>query len=482
MFRHRRAVFSVFFGIMLCTVAYLLIATPKYESVAQLIVRFGDRSVPEVSRTPATEVTQQDRHEIVMANAAMLNSHDLAQQTIEAIGLGTIYPDIVEDPPTRWTPMDEGVKEFLKALSVDVGTQDNIITVSFMHPDKQLAHDIVQKLISLYIAQQSQVYQNGQSKFMAGEVKDASGRLNKAQAELEAFKGKWRITDYDQEVQDLLSQRGDVDTSLRTAEASLELARAKQKDLDQLIKQVPKSQAEPAGGEKYRSIDDAESKLADLRTKQSQMLATYSPSSPALAALNASIARAQADVNERRAEVNGRNSSSPNTVYQTLQTDYLRTQADADSNAEPVKILTGQLQEIDQRLKDLQQNRGEYNNLVREQQIAEETYHTLSTQYEDARVKDNLNQQNISPASIISQPTLPFKSARPRKAITLAASLFAATILAVAIALFLEARNDRFVTAEQVALIMDLPVLASFDRRERPLVRGLLTSSSGAPQ
>ena len=105
LFKHKRAVLAVFFGVVLSGVAYLLIAEPKYESVAQLIVRFGDRSIPEVARTPTTEMTPSDRHEIVLAHAAMLGSHDLAQKTIEAFGLQTVYPDIVEDPPTRWTPM-----------------------------------------------------------------------------------------------------------------------------------------------------------------------------------------------------------------------------------------------------------------------------------------------------------------------------------------------------------------------------------------
>src|SRR6185437_2500712 len=80
LFKHRRAVLTVFLTVVLSAVAYLLIATPKYESMAELIVRFGDRSIPEVNRTPQTELTPSDRHEIVLAHAAMLSSHDLAEQ------------------------------------------------------------------------------------------------------------------------------------------------------------------------------------------------------------------------------------------------------------------------------------------------------------------------------------------------------------------------------------------------------------------
>jgi len=475
LFRHKRAVLTVFFGIVLAGAAYLALATPNYQSVAQLVVLFGDRSIPDVSHQQVTELTPADRHEIVLAHAAMLDSHDLAEETISSFGIGTLYPAIVANPPTRWTQMDEAVKQFGGKLSVDVGTQDNIITVSFMHPDKKLAHDVVRKLIELYIAQQTKIYQNPQSDFMAKEVKDADARLNRAQTALEQFKGKWRITDYDQEVQDLLQQRGDVDSSLQTARANLEQAQHKQKDIEQLIKHVPTMQPETAGGEKYRSIDDAEARLADLKSKQSQMLATYSPNSPALAQLNAAIRTAEEEAAARRAEVNGRSASAANVVHQTLQTDYLRTSAEAESNAQPVRILTEQLQGIDQRLGDLQQNRGTYNDLVREQQIAEEAYKTLSTQYTDARIKDNLNRQRISPATVISQPTMPYRAARPRKLVTAVACVCAAVILALATGLALEARDDKFTTAEQVAYLLDVPVLASFEQRRNPPLRGLLS-------
>ena len=475
LFKHRRAVLTVFFTVVLGGLAYLLIAEPKYESVAELIVRFGDRSIPEVNRTPQIELTPSDRHEIVLAHAAMLGSHDLAQQTIEAFGLDKVYPDIVDDPPTRWSPMDEGVKRFLDKLSVEVGTLDNIITVSYLHPDKKLSHDIVQKLIELYIAQQTRIYQNPESDFMNNEVKGAGDRLAKAQAELEQFKGQWQITDYDQEVTDLLKQRGDVDTALRGAQASLGQAQHRQKDITQLIKSVPATQPEPAGGEKYRSVDDAETRLADLKTRQSQMLATYSPNSTALASLNAQIKTAEAEASARRGEVNNRSASNANVVYQSLQTDLLRTSADAESNAEPVRVLMDQMQSITTRLTDLQRNRGQFDNLIREQQIAESTYRSLSGQYEDARVKDSLNKQRISPAALLSEPTYPYKTARPRKLITIAASIFGGMILAVGAALFLEAKDDRFSSAEQVAFLLELPVLASLERPQQPLVRGLLS-------
>ncbi|MTK64685.1 MAG: hypothetical protein F8N15_09230 [Methanobacterium sp.] len=455
----------VLVSVLFVAVSYLIFTQSKYESVAELVVTFGGRSTPEVNRAPTTELTPSDRREIVLSHAALLNSHDLARAVIEAFGIAAVYPRIVAEPPSRGTPMDEAVKTFLADLSVEVGAQDNIITLSLRHPDRRLAPKLVQKLIDLYVERQTDIYHNPHEEFLAREVQQVGARLAAAQSALEQFKGQWHITDYDKEVEDLLSQRGDLDTDLHAAKANLAQSQQRQKELQQLMRRVPEKLPESASSEKYRALDDARSRLADLHTKRSQMLATYAPNSPALASLNAGIATAEAEVTARSAELNNRSTTVPNTVYQTLQTDYLRTNAEAESNIQPVQVLTEQVAAIDNRLHTLQQNRGMLANLQREHQIAEEAYRTLSLQYADARVRGNLNDQRISPAVVISAPTEPYKTVRPRKFITLVASLFGGALLATATALLREAFNDRFTTAEQVALLLDLPVLASLEQQ-----------------
>lgn len=474
LFRHKLAVTLTFLAVMLSGVAYLVTAAPKYESVAKMIVRFGDRSIPDVNRKPASETTPSDRREIVLSNAEILKSHDLERAAIEKLGLGVIYPGILEDPPTRWAPMDEGIRTLDQNLSVEVGMQNNVISVSILHPDKELAPRILETLIGLYVARETTVYQNPQRDFLAQEAKQAAARLDQTQTALQQFKNRWRITDYDQEVQDLLKQRGDVDTNLQAARGNLAQAKERKADLAKLLQTIPKNIPAPTS-EKYRSVDDAAARLADLQAKRSQMLATYNAGSPALATIEAGVATAQADFNARRRELRNRGLANVNTVYQTVQTDFVRASADAQGYAEPVRVLGAQLTAIDQRLADLQGNRSTYDDLVRELEIAESTYKTLSTQFEDARVKESLNERLISPATIISQPTFPYRPARPRKLVTALACSFAAILLATGVALVLEALDDRFATAAQVAYALDLPVLAVFDRTERSPVRKLIT-------
>lgn len=480
LFRHRGPALLVFLAVFLAGLGYVLLKTPEYRSTAQLVVRFGDRSVPDVDRSQATEMTPADRREIVLAHAAMLASPDLAQATIKKIGLARLYPDIAAHPPSAWSAMDEATRVFSRKMSVDVGSQDNIITISFLSPDRKLAAEVVEKLIGIYVGHEASVYQNPEQPFLQKEVQQAGARLAAAQAALGKFTARWQITNYDQEIINLLKQRGDVDINLRNAQASLALAQNRAHDVARVMRGIPARQAEAASGEKYRALDDAKTQLGTLKLKRSQMLATYAPGSPALVTLNAGIADAEAQVRAREQELASRSSNAPNTVYQSLQTDYLRNAADAQSNSGPVKVLSDQLAGIDQRLKDLQANRGAYDDLARARQIAEDTYKALSQKYEDARVKTSLNAEGISPASVISKPTLPYRPDKPRKLMILAVCLVCGMIMAGATALLAEAMNNRFSTAEQVAVFLDLPVIASIERDQRHVGSNLLGYGSSS--
>jgi uncharacterized protein involved in exopolysaccharide biosynthesis len=479
LFKHRRMVLGIFGTVLFLGLSYLLLAQRKYESTSELVVKFNNRSVADVDRTQVTELTPSDRREIVLSHSEILSSPDLAAAAIRAIGLENVYPDIDMDTSDGRDPMNDAVQRFSNNLFVNVGAQDNVITVSFLHPKKEMAQKVLQTLIGLYNGQQTVVYHDPHSDFLKGEVADANKRLDAAQKSLADFQGQWRISNYDDEIEELLKQRGDVDSSLHTARANLELARHKQADLDKLLRTVPKTMPEPAGGEKYRSLDDAHTRLADLENKRSQMLATYRADAPALKTLNEGIANARAEVESRKRDLDRRSSSNSNVVYQTIQTDLLRASADATSNAEPVQVLTEQRNAIDQRLSELRNSRSQYDNLVRERGLAEDIYKSLSTQYEDARVKDSLNKERISSAAIISQPSLPYKSARPRKMVTLLASLFAGAILAVAAAMLRESMDDRITTPEQLEGILGLPVLSTLGYRRRTYTR-LLASPETA--
>ena len=94
-------------------------------------------------------------------------------------------------------------------------------------------------------------------------------------------------------------------------------------------------------------------------------------------------------------------------VYQNIKTDYLRAAAAAASTRQPEQVLAQQLDQINRRITDLENDQNQYDNLTRAVQIQSDTYRTLAIRFETARVEANRNAQNISAAVMISPPVVP---------------------------------------------------------------------------
>ena len=178
--------------------------------------------------------------------------------------------------------------------------------------------------------------------------------------------------------------------------------------------------------------------------------------------LDAQIASLSAAAKSRAGEARGRSATQPNTVYQSIKTDYLRAAAEASSARQPADVLTQQLAQINARLTDLETLRNQNDDLTRAVQIQNDTYKTLAIRYETARVEANRNAQKISAAVVIAAPTVGQQPARPRRKLVALATLLAAVVLGCGSVLAVEGLDDRFRTPRDVTRILRLPVLATF--------------------
>jgi uncharacterized protein involved in exopolysaccharide biosynthesis len=237
----------------------------------------------------------------------------------------------------------------------------------------------------------------------------------------------------------------------------------KQQDaLQQLLGSVPQNVTSSAMGGQYQAADSAESQLDALRAKRSQLASTYRPGSEVFQQLDAQISSLSAAVGARNNEARSRSVSQPNVVYQNIKTDYLRAAATAASARQPEQVLAQQLDQINRRISELENDQNQYDNLTRAVQILSDTYRTLAIRYETARVEANRNAQNISAAVIISAPVMPNSPARPRRKLIAAATLLVALLSGIAAVLAVEAFDDRLNSPRDVTRLLRLPVLATF--------------------
>ncbi len=465
-FRRKLVVATTFLIVVGSAVAYILYATPLYRSDATLLVRFGASLVPSIgSRESAPQqLASNERREILNSDGELLKSTDLIRSVIDKIGLAALYPKIAATPDSDQLKLGSAQQSFTGDLVVDVSATSDAINLSYLNHDPKLARQATQMLIDTYLDHEAKVYSDPQLSFMQSEREQASQRLDQARAALAGFKDKNQISDLPQQVSQALLQRSNIVGQLQSNQAHFVLAEKRQTALATLLAKVPANVSSQAGSEKYRSVDDTQAKLAELQSKQQQMLSTFQPSSRILGQLQAGIASLQSAQHHAQADARSRDASQPNVVYQNIQTDYLRAVADADSAREPIAVLRQQLADTDQRLALLERSRNPLDDLTRRSQIAEDAYKALAERFEEARVGSSRNAQKISSTAVITMPSMPEIPARPRKKIVLAGSLVAGLILGFGLALLLEGLDDRIYAPREAAATLRLPILATFGK------------------
>ena len=91
--------------------------------------------------------------------------------------------------------MDEALKAFASDMLVDVGLQSDVITLSFLNPDPQVAHAVVQSMLDHFFSQEAVIYANPQLQFSQDEAKRAQEKLAAAQKALSQFRQANKISD-----------------------------------------------------------------------------------------------------------------------------------------------------------------------------------------------------------------------------------------------------------------------------------------------
>jgi uncharacterized protein involved in exopolysaccharide biosynthesis len=451
--------------VFLCGGLYLLLAKPLYLSNASLVLHF-ESQVPDIdrSRTPSQMQGSNEHREVLYSDADILRSPDLAREVIDKVGLARLYPEIAAQPLTPEHKLDAAVKAFSADRVVDVGLQSDVLNLSYLSPNATVARDGLQTLVDQFFAREAEVYANPQLTFAEAEASGAKAKLADAQKALAEFKARYQISDLQQQVQQFIGSRTDVESRLRIAEGRAKEAEDRQNALKQLLDSVPENVTSSAPGEQYRTVDDIESRLEQLRAKRSEMSINYLPNSDLLKPIDAQIAALTAAAKTRNTEAKSRTSSQPNVVFQNIKTDYLRSVAEADSARQPRDVLADQLNQINRRLDALEDQRNHYDDLTRAVQMQNDTYRALAIRYETARFEANRNAQKISAAVVISAPMVPATPARPRRKLVALATVAAALVAGIACVLMVEAIDDRLRSPRDVRRVLRIPVLATFAR------------------
>jgi polysaccharide biosynthesis transport protein len=471
LFRHKWKIISCAMAGIAAAAGFYFLSPPVYESQAKLLVRYVvDRSAVDVldskEKTPGTP-----SEGVILSEAEILTSSDLATQVAEAVGVNRLAP--------RGTRADAAAR-ISQGLKVTALKDTNIISVRYQDEDPKLAMQVLQELVNRYFDKHLEVHRSaGAFAIVARQTDQLRTELNQTDEQLKQLKAKAGITSLAESTTAIATELTKDQEDLDSSEAELASQQARVKEIERALtavdtkqKQSDNSAPQPSNAqiEEYRSLI---SRVAQLRQTETELLSRYTEQNRSV-----KVKRAQIDdLEKQRHSLEEKfpglvGTASATGSPESARPDLVSEKARLVEVRARTETLRSRLSDTKERAKLFSEFGPRIAELERAKEVQETNYKYYEASLEKARVDETLDPSRMPNISVVQKPEMGLRATRDvlkKIVLGLAGAGFA---FGIAIALLIELVLDRTVKRSQelesrlqIPLLLSIPYFSSRSQR-----------------
>ncbi|RMF42655.1 MAG: hypothetical protein D6753_06970 [Planctomycetota bacterium] len=492
---------------MLVAWAAIVLWPRSYESEARLLLRVGNENVgidPTVT-SRQTLIMERSTEEEINSALALLSSRGMAERIVDVLGPETILEGrLLEDADgTAEGPAGEqrsevlapivatlesakdllfqglvaagikqplsqretAIRELQKNVRISAPRESTVISVYCLSPTPDAARRIAQTYTDEFIRRRLDiVYTGGAREFFHRQIDALETRLEQALAYRASFLQEHQLVSVDSNLQVLTGQLDLVEQDILTAESDLRQAQAEVADLRIRIDETD----DEIVAEKESVFDETWSGMRqtvyDLELRERDLAAKFADTYPPLQQVREQLEGARKILEKIQEERVNRN-TTPNPIKLRLVTDLQVLENRAVGLASRIEQKRAQRARLLERINELHEISQELARMDRQIAVMERTLSDLKDKLEQARLIEELQQNEISSVSVLQPATRVERPAVPNKKMLAALILFLGTAAGMAIALIRESTGNRVRAASQLqragwTVLADIPRLS----------------------
>ena len=442
-------VFLVLFGIGV----FAAFSLPKtYTAHSSLLVQMSQEYVYEPRAGDAARGAIPEVTDVVQAEAAILASAALHQRVVEVMGPGTIL-----GPRAHGTPAEQQTAAVIalgRSLEIGTAPDTGVIQLAYKSEDSRAAAAILNQIIQTYQAYRREVFRDTTTPLLA-EQRDAIERQqNDTDRAYEQFLNENDIGDFATERQAVAASYQTTYNELLSVEAQLRQAEGRLAALRAEMASIP---AEITLQQDLNL--SVQSQIVELRADREELLGRYQPDAPPVRDIDAQLSQLEALARSGNASGVRDQRLGPNPVWQDLEMDRVRAQAERDSLAARRAVLAAQVDSLAERQGQLVALESRNGALNAEREVLSTAYRDFTARQVQSSASADLARGGADSVRVIAAATPPDRASSLRKPLLALAFLFAG-FTALCFGLMRVFLGRRFVTAGSASRTLDLPVLA----------------------
>jgi uncharacterized protein involved in exopolysaccharide biosynthesis len=354
----------------------------------------------------------------------------------KSLGQRLAFLDGMNLNPLRvYSVRDKAVKSFAQKLGITAGKKSNVLSVSFKAEDPQLAHDVVEEIVTIARDEHVRVHRtNGSGAFFESQRELLRQDLSRQEQKLREFKDSQGVavlvTQRDAQVGMISSLQADF---LRaTAEQSAALAEVELRH-KQLRDQPTMVVTEQTTGQPQTARQTLREKVYELEVKEQELAARLKEEAPQLVNIRTQIAEARRIMADE--QINTETKKGINQTHQAAELALQERQAQLVALTARTQALEEKIAAAIDDLKKLNAAEMELAQMERELDLARANYKKYSENLEQARINQELEAAKISSLNLMQSPTLSPTPISPQPLPTLAVGALLSVMAAFGVAL-----------------------------------------------
>lgn len=461
LFKYQTRIVAAFFLSVLVGLALSFLLSTVFEARSTVLIKVGREyiSSPEVGNTRA--LLSLEQQEILNSEIQIFSSRELIEKVVTLLKVETLYPKLAKKSSSKISPLEASILKVEENLTISGVKKSNVIDVSFRHEDPQVAAKVVNLLVELFREKHLKVFSDPQSSFLEKQLQIYRNKLGKSEQNWESFKQRNQVFSLDEQRTLLLKQRTELDSALKNTDHRVDELQEKLRSLkNEKVLTGDKNKSLYTNTEKDKILVDAKAKLLSLQLTEQDLLKRYREDSRRVQDVQNEIRTVKSFLKEQEEYISG-TAETGGRVYQEVELEIIKTEADLKSQNAKAATLRQQLSQLDGQIQTLDLNERKFQKLKREMGTNEKYFRTYEDRLEEARISEDMNRSKLANISVIQPAAVPVKPVRPKKQLTMLLSVFFGIFSGLGLAFVSEHLSQGLTTPNGAERRLGLPVLTT---------------------
>ncbi len=453
-----------FFGVLLGAVLYLIFAKRTYQATASIILQDRQESISELGKD-LSSIVGSNEYSPLASQVELIKSKSVLNSTLKNIA----------QEKKGYSLENISAEQIKENLNITILPNTNIIKISYINADPELASVVLNGIIKAVIAKNTDNIRSEASsvrQFLETKVRERTDKVAQAAKAENSYREQQSLVSLDSQTANLVNSLNNLATQEQNISTQIKEEEAKINNLQQLANVDDAKSAYVAGRiGQDQQLETLRNQLTDVEAQLAAAKSNFTDNNPTVVALQEKKEKILALYRQKVGEVSGEPRTTPSSVAngnslgqtenglgQEVFSELITNQTQLEANKDKLAAIQTEKEKINKQISLLPDKVQSLTELVRQQEQANESLQFLQRKLEEARITEA---QLISNFQIVEPASQPDSPSSPNIPVVLAIAIVIATILMAGIILLLEKIDRTLYDGKEVEQKLHIPFLAT---------------------